>query len=341
MPNDGRQAMNRPRSQVRARITAALAALLPAILVGTLGTRRACCTASAQKPQAPQQQESQPAKPSKKPKPNSPKRISKTELDAIRDMLFDKALPLESREQSLRSFLSAAKQRGLPLPERRKLLVQLATFELALRRGRDAIRHFKEAEDSCRAEDRDIRARCRLGRAQGQELLGDSSEALRFYGEVRRRFAGTRFARVAQAALERLRSKQRIKIGTKLLLPAGTMSYSGRRVRAATGREASLLLFLPGKAPAISKLFPGSLAGLQTTTLPLRILVSAPREDARSWHKNLRKTKLAKRSVVLKHRIDRLLGVASLPSWLLLDREGKVFELNPSLRRLEQIFKRH
>lgn len=269
-----------------------------------------------------------------------PTPIRPDELAKLHKTLSDKDIAIEKREQILRAFLKNSKERALDADERKKLLVRLAKFELAVRKPREALEHFKEAEAACApgAKDLYIRASCRLGIAQSHELLGHETEAMQRYAEVRRRFLGMPHAREASAALARLRVKQRIAIGRTVTFPRGTESSRGRRVRAATGKEPTILVFMPRLARNRSPSLPKALGALDSS-LRLRIVVSASREDARRWWDFLKTTDLASRTVVTRDRLDAALGVASLPTWLLLDKDAKILEINPTKRRLEAIFR--
>lgn len=261
--------------------------------------------------------------------------VGTEELRALTKKLDDARTPLLKREQLLRDFLAAAKKRKLTNDARKKLLVRLATFELASRKARRAIAHFREAESLCKTDELYVRARCRLGIGQAHELLGEQSEAIERYTEVRR-LRGTPFARRAAEALERLRSKKRVTIGRALRLPAGTRTLSGRRVRASSAGP-TLLFCLPPLLRGASPRAPRVLERLGAD-LSVRILISVPRRDARRWAA-LAKQRGGKRPwIVLADRVDLALGIASLPSCFLLDQSARVVEMNPSARRLREVF---
>ncbi|MCA8970823.1 MAG: tetratricopeptide repeat protein [Planctomycetes bacterium] len=264
-------------------------------------------------------------------------------LADLQRLVNDPRTTLGDKESRILAFLERFEE--APTPDRRNLLVRLATIELALRKPREAMQHFRSAEALCRiseSEDLYVHARCRLGVAQAYELLGNEAEAIRRYAAVKDRYRGLQFARDAARALERLRALRRLEIGKRVELPRDTVNLRGEPVRAASPESATLLVFVPawtGDADEQPGL-PGTLAGLDPK-LPLRIVLSCPREDARRWAQSLEKTPYESKTTVLRDRVDLALGVASLPSWALVDKKGIVLELNPSHRRLKSIFDEH
>ncbi|MCB9880951.1 MAG: hypothetical protein H6832_10135 [Planctomycetes bacterium] len=264
-------------------------------------------------------------------------------LADLQRLLDDPRTALSEKETRILSFLERFEE--APTSDRRNLLVRLATIELALRKPGAAMQHFHSAEALCRmseSEDLYVHARCRLGVAQAYELLGNEAEAIRRYAAVKDRYRGLQFSRDAARALERLRASRRLEIGKKVELPRDTVNLRGEPVRAASPDRATLLIFVPAWAGEADEQpdLPGTLAGLDPK-LPLRIVISCPREDARRWAQSLEKTPYESKTTVLRDRVDLALGVASLPSWALVDKRGIVLELNPSHRRLKSIFDEH
>ncbi|HMQ21747.1 MAG TPA: hypothetical protein PKE00_04610 [Planctomycetota bacterium] len=274
-------------------------------------------------------------------KPEDRARASARALEEVHRVLDDERTSVDQRRAKIADFLE--RFGDAPRDERKKLLVRLATLELQLRQAKPAMQHFRDAEALCRlgvSSDVYVSARCRLGVAQAFGLLGDDKEAMQRYAAIRRDFVGLPFARDAQEALLRLRAKRRLELLKPLVLPPDCVALDGSKVDVAAGR-ATLFVFVASTSddgPDGPQL-PTALAGLDAK-LPLRIVISCPSEDARRWQRAMDKTPLRAQVTVLRDRVDLALGIASLPTWVLVDQRGIVLELNPSLRRLRSIFER-
>ena len=249
-----------------------------------------------------------------------------SELDAkLRDQRKSTAI----RERLVEEFLK--KHSKLPRQARRKLEVRLAQFELANRHANDALARFRRIERGCRSSELTLRGRCRLGIAQALELLDRKSAALTIYREVERDFAGTRYARIARTARERL-AVIPVALGQALRLPRDLRTSDGHPVRL-TGKPS--LILVADRRPEL----PRALKKVARLTSRMRIYISVPPAGLEAWRTGLAKLELSQAKLIGRDLLGNL-GLTSRPSWLLVDSRGRVVDLQPDTARIERLLRR-
>ena len=259
-----------------------------------------------------------------------PKTSWKALLAALDAKLRDERASTAQRELLVEAFL--AKHSKLPRVERRKLEVRLAQFELANRHADDALARFRRIERGCRSSELTLRGRCRLGIAQALELLDRKIAALAVYREVERDFAGTRYARIARSARERLGVGNPVSLGRPLRLPRGLRTSSGQAIRL-TGKPS--LVLVAGRRVEL----PRSLRGIGKLSDRLRIYISIAPASLEAWRSDLGKLGLAKGQLIARDLLATL-GFTSRPSWLLVDSRGRVVDLQPDTARIRKLLRR-
>lgn len=242
--------------------------------------------------------------------------------------LRDASISTIEREALLRDFLKRRKHELTPRLRRREQ-TRLAQFELANRKGHLALRHFSDIRDRIPLKkENDVLARCELGIAQASELIGKVNAAVQAYDTVYREFGGTRYARIALRARNRLIGRSAVDLDRTLRLPEKLVPLGGRPLR---DRQSgyNLVVFV---SPATRKL-PGA---VRDAPAHIRQLLFAPTEaSAKAWAK-----KLGERTHVFHgglYRKTRMPTLPTLPAWILTDARWRVLDRNPSRRRLEAL----
>lgn len=256
------------------------------------------------------------------------------EIRLLRRQLADAGRPSIEREATLQKFLAEhGDKEGLSDADRRllrPLRARLAILALANRKPGLATQLFLELDRDCTAEELDLKARCRLGIAQAYELRGRSREAVRRYDDVMRTFAGTRYARLARLARDRLQGRKKLALDLPLVLPHGLRTVDGRTLPEKR-RQWMLLAFL---APDADRL-PEAVRGSLQDRLSLEVLLSVPGPRAAMWAE-----RLGRRAWVVRGSLHRRLGVGVLPTWVLVDRSNLVVDWNPTVERVQKWLQR-
>ena len=269
--------------------------------------------------------------------------------EQLRTELARPELAIAKKHALLQGWLQA-KRPELRGTARHKWELRLAILTLGLRRADEARGQFEALERRLAEQDaelpelRDLRARCRLGLAQSNELAGRKRDAERIYLQVTRRWPRTRYERVARIALRRLKQEPGTWPTRPLSLLQQAQRLDGERILPPEhGRWLVVML------PDASGTWPKALAALpkaKNGDLPkkLRVTVFVPGDERRTKGVRRKLQKLAATPGLelefvpwphaLGERVQSELGFSTLPLWCLVDEQRRVQRLLPSMSEL-------